>query len=353
MARSDWMQNLWPEVLVEFRATEVTGDFDDVRRLLALPYWKHRWQLYEVWVLAELLDAIGLDRIEFVTDNGVWALPVGGKAKTAVALIPSIGATVWYQHQREPLASLFDGQEHRPEVILEAYDGSVLLVLEAKARRGLDRAAVEAFLFPLLQWQPQAALLANYFAVKGAPPLAEARQGIAVLAATSEFNPLGEGASPVRHWLRSQCEALVPFPARVIVIDLSSSMAKDDALSVARELADDAHLACFVGFADRAELNRDAPEFDERALGGRTNLAAARDVLLRDLVEEVSNPSTEVHLVTDLDLAATELDAFADEVQSAGATLIVHSWEAPAVESARRASRHLANVSVRLHGQHG
>lgn len=48
MSRSDWVQDLWPKVQAEFHAAEVAGDFEDVRRLLALPYWKHRWQLYEV-----------------------------------------------------------------------------------------------------------------------------------------------------------------------------------------------------------------------------------------------------------------------------------------------------------------
>lgn len=349
MSSSTWMQNLWPRVLTEFHAAEVRGDYDDVRRLLALPYWKHRWQLYEVWVLAQLLDAIGLHRVELVTENGVWALPVGGSAKTAIALVPSIGATVWYQHQREPAAALFAGQEHRPEVIVEASDGTVLLVVEAKARRGLARADVEAFLFPLLQWRPRAALLANYFSVKDAPPLVETVQADSALAASSEYQPIGVGASPVQSWLRRQCDTLIPRPTRVIVVDVSSSMASEEAQRVTRSLADDAYRSVFVAFADQAQVNRDGPEFDARNLGVGTNLAGARDVLLRDLKNELTGPSAEVHLVSDLEFEEGQFDAFAIEVQRCGAKLLVHSWESSAVESARRSFRYLATDQLHIH----
>ncbi len=335
MVDNEWMRNLWPRVLSEFHAAEVRGDLDDVRRLLSLPYWKHRWQLYEVWVLAQVLDTIGLDRIELVAENDVWKLPVGGRAKTAVARVRSIGATVWYQHQREPEAALFAGQEHRPEVIVETRDGTVLVVVEAKARRGLSKADAEGFLYPLLQWQPSAALLANYFAVKQAPPLGEILQGGTALAASSEYQPIGAGAVPVQNWLRRQFERLLPLPARVIVVDVSRSMPSRETQRLAHSLADAAHLAVFVGFAERAQIYREAPEFGTHSLGGGTNLAAARDILQRDLRVELTSPDAEVHLVSDLEFGEGELDAFAAEVQRCGASLVVHSWQSTAFESAR------------------
>jgi len=349
MTNSSWMGDLWPRVLTEFHAAEVVGDYEDLLRLLALPYWKHRWQLYEVWVLAQLLDVIGLHRVELVTEGDVWALPVGGNAKTAVALVPSMGATVWYQHQREPADALFPGQEHRPEIIVEDRDGTILLVIEAKARRGLGRADVEAFLFPLLQWRPRAALLANYFAVKDAPPLAETVHATSTLAASSEYQPIGVGAPAVHDWLRRQCDTLLLPPTRVIVIDASSSVASEEAQQVALSLADHAHHSIFVAFADHAQLNRDAPEFDTFGLGTGTNLDAARDVLLRDLRMELSRPSAEVHLVSDMELEQDQFDAFAIGVQQCGAKLIVHSWESSAVESARHSFRHLKDDQLRIH----
>lgn len=156
----------------------------------------------------------------------------------------------------EPVAALFEGKEHRPEIIVEDADADVVLVVEAKARLGLDRADAEAFLYPLLQWQPRAALLANYFAVNHAPPLTETSQGDSALASSSDCQPIGAGAESVRSWLRRQCAQLLPSPTRVIVVDVSSSMPADDAEDVVRALADDAHVARYVAFAERAALNR-------------------------------------------------------------------------------------------------
>lgn len=352
MSRSDWMRDLWPKVQAEFNAAEVGGEFEDVRRLLALPYWKHRWQLYEVWMLGQVLDAIGLRRVELVTEDGVWPLPVGRSAKTAVALVPSIGATIWYQHQREPVAALFEGKEHRPEIIVEDADADVLLVVEAKARRGLDRVDAEAFLYPLLQWQPRSALLANYFAVNHAPPLTETSQGDCALASSSDCQPIGAGAESVRSWLRQQCAELLPSPTRVIVVDVSSSMPADDADDVVRALADDAHVARYVAFAERAALNRDAPTFDRRALGAGTELASAAAILQSDLREDLSSPTAVVHLVSDLDFEPGQLDAFAAAVKQLGARLEIHSWD-PEVEAARRRSPVLGGGVLHIHGKRG
>lgn len=350
MSRSDWMRDLWPKVHAEFDAAETAGEFEDVRRLLALPYWKHRWQLYEVWMLGQVLDAIGLRRVELITEDGVWPLPVGRSAKTPVALVPSIGATVWYQHQREPLAPLFKGKEHRPEIIVEDADAHVLLVVEAKARRGLDRADAETFLYPLLQWQPRAALLANYFAVNHAPPLTETSQGDSALASSSDCQPIGAAAESVRRWLRRQCAELLPSPMRVIVVDVSSSMPSDDADDVVRALADDAHVARYVAFAERAVLNRDGPKFDKRALGVGTELASAAAILKSELGEELSSPTAVVHLVSDLAFEPGELEAFAAAVKQLGVGLEIHSWE-PEVEAARRRQPVLGEGVLHVHAK--
>ena len=108
----DWVRKWFEASLKQFDAANRTVSVADVRRFLALPYWKLRWQFYEVWFVTLLLRSFGLSNLILNTDGHEWTLAVGSVSPEPIAmsnLANGDRVEFYYQHQGIPPSALFKG----------------------------------------------------------------------------------------------------------------------------------------------------------------------------------------------------------------------------------------------------
>ncbi|MHB8449087.1 MAG: vWA domain-containing protein [Mycobacteriales bacterium] len=334
-----WGQQVWSESIEELREARLDGEFEQLQRLLALPYWQHRWQLYEVWLLGIVLDVVGLDRIQLVLDDGIWRLPVGGVAASPVALIRGpIEAEVLYQHQGTPPRPLFADQEDRPEILIRTTGRArerVVLAAEAKARRSLTRGDVQGFTYPLLMWQPAIALFAGYFPINKVPPVSLAASGDSDLVVAVDCRPDTGVEAELRGQLGPLLARELAPPLQVFVYDVSGSMSESLAIS---DVPQDA-TTVLIAFAERAALVPSGAVSDARSLslGTGTNLSAVVDILPTMLEQWSTSNGGEIHLVTDLEVDTGELASLMHLGTRLGLGLTVHTTDRDRAQGVIRA----------------
>jgi hypothetical protein len=342
--RSDgWSAAAWKQSIDELRSARHSGDFEQLQRLLALPYWQHRWQLYEVWLLGVVLDLIGLDRLALVLNDGQRRLPVGSVAAQPVAhVVGPVTAEVLYQHQGTPPQPLFAGAQDRPEILIRTTGdrgGRVLLAAEAKARRALTRGDVEGFTYPLLMWQPAIALFAGYFPIGNLPPLSASMSGSADVLVAVNCRPDTGLEAELRGRLGPLLARELAPPLCVVVCDVSESM--PDVSPLVRSLGNQppATTTILVAFAQRAAIVPSGVVADahELSLGGATNLSSASEVVSAVVRDRLAAGGGELHLVTDLELEVDQLAAFASLVDALGVRLLIHTWNRARAERATTA----------------
>ena len=81
-----WVRDFFTEALKEFDAAHRSVSLNDIRRFLALHYWKHRWQFYEVWFVTLLLRSFGLANLDLKTNGSDWTLAVGAVSAKPIAV---------------------------------------------------------------------------------------------------------------------------------------------------------------------------------------------------------------------------------------------------------------------------
>lgn len=332
----------------EFRSAERPVDIQSVLKVLALPYWRHRWQLFEVWFLVTVLDSLGLAHLTVRTDGGEWRLAVGSVDKEPVATYALRGGAqleVFYQFQGIPPAGLFAHDEDRPKLLVLLRDGGgskkTLLAGEAKARRGMSRQDFEGALYGLAKWNPEMVLGANYFAFGAySGVLEQDLRGMRVLAA-SACEPGGQVAQEILHRLRHFWRDTVGETVTVFLVDTSGSMRHLPLRQTAERLVSspfnspsEVMIATFsqsVAFYSVEDLQQGRVDL---SVGGPTNLADAVLACQAELRRRCPNATrTEVVLVTDLDVQQGELDAFLVWARTAGERARICTWRSRQVES--------------------
>lgn len=166
------LRHFFERSLSEFRAASHSRTVDNIRKFLALPYWKQRWQFYEVWFVTIVLRSYGLSNLRLETTAGKWRLDVG-------SVIPKPIATgrcgyrgeikFYYQYQGTPPSSIFSGKQDRPEMLVNYENGfgkqQCLMAAEVKARekKGFGLQDMKGSIFSLLEWEPGTIVGASYY----------------------------------------------------------------------------------------------------------------------------------------------------------------------------------------------
>lgn len=170
MDKSGFRRRFFEQALSEFKAATRPVTIADIQAFLALPYWKQRWQLYEVWFVTLLLRSYGLARLDLALQGDQWTLSVGGVMLTPIAISRLHNGdeiAFYYQYQGIPPQGLFPEAQDRPEVLVRYQAVSqqpprTLLVAEVKARASFSRQDMEVALFALLKWRSEAIVGLNY-----------------------------------------------------------------------------------------------------------------------------------------------------------------------------------------------
>lgn len=181
------------------RRASLTEIVAAIQHFTRLPYWKHRWQLYEIWFFVVLLMVVRnrAPGLQLCVENGVWLLPKSGTITTipmasvdlrtsrfqwhdrVAARRPAapMRLDMYYQYQGPPPRALGPRDDDaRPDVLVTLVErsaacgairsGDVLLVAELKARRPFSWKRMQEAIYSLACWEPLAAMGANYFPQK-------------------------------------------------------------------------------------------------------------------------------------------------------------------------------------------
>lgn len=152
--------------------TEPVDLLEQVIDEVMLPFWRHRWRLYEVWALVMLLRSVPADAsvalsnvVDRPDEPGAvdWILP-HGKASNAVAAIK--GGTrelqVWFQYESE-----VPGGHIEPDIRVR-YGEADVFVFELKDRRSGSLAAARRVATTYARGTPAAVVwLTNYMRFGG------------------------------------------------------------------------------------------------------------------------------------------------------------------------------------------
>ncbi|WP_043837219.1 MULTISPECIES: VWA domain-containing protein [Amycolatopsis] len=223
---------------------DLIGCFRDVsaqqlKRFFDLPYWKARWQVYELWILRLVLDSYDTSRWIPALTDGAWDLKAGSTNPEAIATAQLIDGTelrCYYQHESVPPASLFPGLRDRPELLVTlaqaptepASPGTdiepVLLAVEAKARSNYGPQDLKSATLPLLEWRPRRVLGASYFTSTGTDQL-HVQQFAGTPVGVAEALVPGSASGPATtEWLVELWQELPRPQVTIIAGDISRSM---------------------------------------------------------------------------------------------------------------------------------
>lgn len=232
---ADYLSYGLPDLAGCFR--EVTAQ--ELRSFFALPYWKARWQVFEIWTLSVVLNSYGTRRWSPVLTGDVWNLKAGSTNPAAIAtasLPDGRELRCYYQHQSTPPAPLFPGARDRPEILVTVATASaqtptpgaetepVLLALEAKARSDYGPQEMTSAIYPLLEWRPARILGVSYFSCTGTDGLHVQRVGTTVLAVAEALTPGSASATAANKWLGEMWQELARAQITIIAADVSASM---------------------------------------------------------------------------------------------------------------------------------
>ncbi len=118
------------------------GIIEIAEEYLCLPLWKHRWLLYEIWLLTTTLDSAvkgqwlcEINTVRVKSGHLVWILPKGQAKKSCGRLVfcpkPQIILDVWYQCRKKRY-----GTDMMPDVSIRTpgSDGRDIIIIEGKDR---------------------------------------------------------------------------------------------------------------------------------------------------------------------------------------------------------------------------
>ena len=346
----EWVQKFFRSALGEFDSATRSITIGDLRQFLALPYWKQRWQFYEVWFLMLILRSYGLPNLVLRTAGQDWILAVGSvdPEPIAVGQLASGGCVeFYYQYQGIPPAALFPTAQDRPEVLVQQKNASgklvtTLLVAEAKARRNFGTQEMKGALFPLQEWNPEAIVGANYFSIRSGQRLnLLSRDGTEIVAA-DECAPRSQAAQEHSEWLAAFWRRKIGAFVSVVLIDTSGSMPGHllpkaiDHLrgQLKRAPTTDTLIATFSGSTSFFP----PAAFDDGTLSlrpeGGTALAGAVKDCQRKLSEDFPGAGQlSVHVVTDLDVGSPEIEELIQWASSENTAVRIYTWPTEKVKN--------------------
>lgn len=83
---------------------DVEATISEIEELLSLPIWKHRYELYSIWVLTRIVDALGgAAKFRFMLEGGVFHIPFAAKRIAVMEGMEPV-VSVWSE-VRYPLAN--------------------------------------------------------------------------------------------------------------------------------------------------------------------------------------------------------------------------------------------------------
>ena len=349
----DWNWKFFESASREFDSAARSVTVIDLQEFLALPYWKQRWQFYEVWFLTVVLRSYGLRNLELRTAGQTWTLAVGGVDQKPIAvghIAHGESVEFYYQYQGIPPSPLFPGFQDRPEILVHHRSGSqlgtkVLLAAEVKARNGFGIQDMKGALFSLVEWEPEAIVGANYYSMNSGKVLNILTQAGREIVVADECQPHSASERELAAWLaRFWRQKLGGFVA-VVLIDTSGSMPRDLLPKAINYLRGELRKApttdlLIATFSDAVRFFP-TEALDDGSLNvapsGGTDLAVAlkgcQERLLKDFpaAAELS-----VHVLTDLEVKAHEVEQLIQWTAQRNTSVSIHTWQSEPVEKLMR-----------------
>jgi hypothetical protein len=353
----EWVRDFFTGALKEFDAAHRSVSVGDIRRFLALPYWKQRWQLYEVWFVTLLLRSYGLANLELKTDGSDWTLAVGKVSAKPIAignLADGDNVEFYYQYQGVPPSPLFKNCVDRPEVLVRrAQTGKVLLVSEVKARTHFGTQDMKGALFALEEWNADAIVGLNYFDMGSGVSLSTLRRNGTEIVAADECTPRSAVAKELSEWLANFWARTLGDFISVLLIDTSGSMPghlipsaiKHVRRKIMRDGASNLLLATFsdaVRFYPSGALDEGSVE--TQPSGGTALSRAVAECRSALATRFPAAGQVSVHVVTDLDVEREEIRDLIEWARSKSTVLRVYTWANGEVERLAEAEPELKRV---------
>lgn len=348
----EWVLQFFTAALREFDAAKKVIGVADIRRFLALPYWRQRWQLYEVWFVMLVLRSYGLSKLTLRTTDQQWKLAVGSVDPQPIATSRLCSGDVvefYYQFQGVPPSALFPGTLDRPEILVQQKSASgrplqALLVAEVKARRSYGPQDMKGALFSLREWNSKAIVGSNYFDMGSGRRISVLDlDGIQIVAA-DECKPRSDTAKELTDWLVHFWRRELGSFISVVLIDTSGSMPErllPRAVSyvrerVSREPTAELLIATFrdsTRFLATGEL--EAGALDLRPHGGTALARAVADCREALQTKFPAAGRLSVHVLTDLNVGNDDIEELLRWAATSGTTVRVYAW------SGGKVSKHL------------
>lgn len=335
----EWVRDFFTGALQEFDAAHRSVSLDDIRRFLALPYWKQRWQFYEVWFVTLLLRSYGLANLELKTDGSDWTLAVGKVSAKPIAvgnLANGDNVEFYYQYQGVPPSPLFKNCLDRPEVLVRrALTGKVLLVSEVKARTHFGTQEMKGALFALEEWDADAIIGLNYFDMGSGVSLSTLRRNGTEIVAADACTPRSAVAKELSEWLANFWARTLGDFISVLLIDTSGSMPGHlipSAMTHVRDkiMEDAASNLLLATFSDAVRFYPsgalDEGSVETRPSGGTALSRAVAECRAALATRFPAAGRVSVHVVTDLDVEREEIRDLIDWARSKSTVLRVYTW---------------------------
>lgn len=353
----EWVRDFFTASLKEFDAARRSVSVGDIRRFLALPYWKQRWQFYEVWFVTLLLRSYGLANLELKTNGSDWTLAVGKVSATPIAvgnLANGDNVEFYYQYQGVPPSPLFKNCLDRPEVLVRrAQTGKVLLVSEVKARTHFGTQDMKGALFALEEWDADAIVGLNYFNIGSGVRLSTLKRNASEIVAADECTPRSLAAKELSEWLANFWTRTLGDFISVLLIDTSGSMPEHRIPSAIKHVRDKIKedgtsnllLATFsdaVRFYPPDALDEGSVE--TRPSGGTALSRAVAECRAALATRFPAAGQVCVHVVTDLDVGREEIRDLLDWARSKSTVFRVYTWASADVERVLEAESELKRV---------
>jgi hypothetical protein len=290
---ADYLDQGLPDLSACFH--EVTAE--EIQRFFGLPYWKARWQLYEVWILHVVLRSYGATYWQPTLTDQIWDLKAGSTNRAPVATAPLKNRELrcYYQYESSPPKSMVPGIRDRPELLITMAheagqasapgddDESVILVVEAKAGVHYSTGDIKADIYALLEWEPKWILGASYFSLTGTEELRTSTVGGSMMALGERLVPDSKATTALEDWLRRMWVETCGECVTLIAVDVSRSMPNGAATSKLSAMA------TIAGDVNRPEWAKRVTASDRLCLAtfGTGN---ARLFWIDDLTEDAVSP---------------------------------------------------------------
>ncbi|WP_327094696.1 hypothetical protein OIE68_31990 [Nocardia vinacea] len=237
---NDFVAHYIRDGLTDLEACFEIVSVQQLRKFFDLPYWKKRWQIYEIWVVRIVMDSYGTRRWSPRLTGTDWDLKAGSVNPLAIAtslLGDGRELRFYYQHQSTPPASLVAGVGDRPEILVTiaedpaqgaepgAKEEKVLIAVEAKARLRYGLQDMKSSTIALIEWQPHRVLGASYFSLTSdTDNLHTQTMNGCEIALAERLRPGSQSASKTAGWLKACWRDLVAQRIGIVAVDISGSM---------------------------------------------------------------------------------------------------------------------------------